>query len=152
MADTIHIGILLFPEVTQLDATGPAQVLCRVPGAKLHMIWKTKDPVPTDAGFSIVPTTTFAANQLYASSKYQRRYMAFPMPAYWSSVLMLRGAAPGFHQDQATQIATAATASVTYVVTWRKGSTTASTACGTSSLKTPSAFSRMNSEMMNVSG
>lgn len=60
MADTIHIGILLFPEVTQLDATGPAQVLCRVPGAKLHMIWKTKDPVPTDAGFSIVPTTSFA--------------------------------------------------------------------------------------------
>jgi cyclohexyl-isocyanide hydratase len=31
-----------------------------VPGAKLHMIWKTLDPVPTDAGFSIVPTTTFA--------------------------------------------------------------------------------------------
>jgi cyclohexyl-isocyanide hydratase len=24
------------------------------------MIWKTRDPVPTDAGFSIVPTTTFA--------------------------------------------------------------------------------------------
>lgn len=60
MADTLHIGILLFPEVTQLDATGPAQVLCRVPGARLHMIWKTKDPVPTDAGFSIVPTTSFA--------------------------------------------------------------------------------------------
>lgn len=60
MADTIHIGILLFPNVTQLDAMGPAQVLSRVPGAKLHMIWKTLDPVPTDAGFSIVPTTTFA--------------------------------------------------------------------------------------------
>ena len=26
----------------------------------MHMIWKTLDPVPTDAGFSIVPTTTFA--------------------------------------------------------------------------------------------
>ena len=25
MADTVHIGILLFPDVTQLDATGPAQ-------------------------------------------------------------------------------------------------------------------------------
>lgn len=60
MADPIHIGILLFPNVTQLDATGPAQVLCRVPGATLHMIWKTLDPVPTDSGFSIVPTTTFA--------------------------------------------------------------------------------------------
>jgi cyclohexyl-isocyanide hydratase len=60
MADPIQIGILLYPNVTQLDATGPAQVLSRVPGVKLHMIWKTRDPVPTDAGFSIVPTTTFA--------------------------------------------------------------------------------------------
>ena len=60
MANPIEIGILLYPNVTQLDATGPAQVLARVPGAKLHMIWKTRDPVPTDAGFSIVPTTSFA--------------------------------------------------------------------------------------------
>ncbi len=60
MAEPIRIGILLYPNVTQLDATGPAQVLSRVPGAKMHMIWKTLDPVPTDAGFSIVPTTTFA--------------------------------------------------------------------------------------------
>jgi cyclohexyl-isocyanide hydratase len=60
MAAPIDIGILLYPNVTQLDATGPAQVLSRVPGATLHMIWKTRDPVPTDAGFSIVPTTTFA--------------------------------------------------------------------------------------------
>jgi cyclohexyl-isocyanide hydratase len=60
MAEPIQIGILLYPNVTQLDATGPAQVLSRVPGAKLHMVWKTRDPVPTDAGFSIVPTTTFA--------------------------------------------------------------------------------------------
>ena len=49
MAEPIEIGILLYPNVTQLDATGPAQVLCRVPGARLHMIWKTRDPVPTDA-------------------------------------------------------------------------------------------------------
>ena len=60
MAEPVQIGILLYPNVTQLDATGPAQVLSRVPGAKMHMIWKTRDPVPTDAGFSIVPTTTFA--------------------------------------------------------------------------------------------
>src|SRR5690349_1512619 len=60
MAAALNIGILLFPDVTQLDATGPAQVLSRVPGATLHMIWKTRDPVPTDAGFSIVPTTSFA--------------------------------------------------------------------------------------------
>ena len=60
MSSPLQIGLLIFPRVTQLDATGPAQVLSRVPGAKMHMIWKTRDPVATDAGFSIVPTTTFA--------------------------------------------------------------------------------------------
>jgi cyclohexyl-isocyanide hydratase len=60
MANPIAIGILIYPNLTQLDATGPAQVLARVPGATIHMIWKTRDPIPTDAGFSIVPNTTFA--------------------------------------------------------------------------------------------
>ncbi|MCA0303868.1 MAG: DJ-1/PfpI family protein [Proteobacteria bacterium] len=60
MADTLNIGILFFPRVTQLDATGPAQVLSRIPGAKMHIVWKTRDPVPTDSGFSVMPTTTFA--------------------------------------------------------------------------------------------
>ena len=59
MANPLAIGILIYPNVTQLDATGPAQVLARVPGATVHMIWKTRDPIPTDAGFSIVPNTTF---------------------------------------------------------------------------------------------
>ncbi|MCY1294302.1 Isonitrile hydratase [compost metagenome] len=56
----IHIGFLLFPHVTQLDLTGPAQVLSRVPDAKVHLLWKDTDPVVTDVGFEIVPTTTFA--------------------------------------------------------------------------------------------
>jgi len=60
MTDTLHIGILLFANVTQLDAMGPAQVLSRVPGARLHMIGKTLDAVATDCGFSILPTTSFS--------------------------------------------------------------------------------------------
>jgi cyclohexyl-isocyanide hydratase len=60
MTTPVHIGILIFPKVTQLDATGPAQMLARVPDARIHMIWKTREPVPTDAGFSIVPNATFA--------------------------------------------------------------------------------------------
>ncbi|WIM10107.1 DJ-1/PfpI family protein [Enhydrobacter sp.] len=60
MTVPLHIGILIFPKVTQLDATGPAQMLARVPDARIHMIWKTREPVPTDAGFSIVPNATFA--------------------------------------------------------------------------------------------
>ena len=55
----LHIGFLLFPRVTQLDLTGPAQVLSRVPGAIVHLVWKDREPVMTDVGFSINPTTTF---------------------------------------------------------------------------------------------
>lgn len=59
--DTVHIGFLLFPNLTQLDLTGPAQVLSRVPGARTHLVWKTLDAVPTDVGFSINPSITFDA-------------------------------------------------------------------------------------------
>jgi len=58
MTRTLHIGFLIYPDVTQLDVTGPAEVLSRVPGAKIHLIWKTTDPVRTEAGFSINPTVT----------------------------------------------------------------------------------------------
>jgi cyclohexyl-isocyanide hydratase len=60
MSTTLHIGFLLFPHVTQLDLTGPAQVLGRLPGAQVHLVWKSRDPVPTDVGFTINPTATFA--------------------------------------------------------------------------------------------
>ena len=54
------IAFLLFPGVTQLDLTGPAQVLSRLPGAKIDLVWHSLDPVPTDAGFSIIPTKRLA--------------------------------------------------------------------------------------------
>jgi cyclohexyl-isocyanide hydratase len=56
----MHIAFLPFPGMTQLDMTGPAQFLSRMPGARVDYVWKSLDPVPTDAGFSIVPTATFA--------------------------------------------------------------------------------------------
>jgi cyclohexyl-isocyanide hydratase len=56
----LRIAFLLFPDVTQLDLTGPAQVLSRVPGVRVEYVAATLDPVPTDCGFSIVPTTTIA--------------------------------------------------------------------------------------------
>jgi cyclohexyl-isocyanide hydratase len=57
---TIRIAFLLFPNVTQLDLTGPAQVLSRLGDARLDLVAKTLEPVPTDAGFAILPTATFA--------------------------------------------------------------------------------------------
>jgi cyclohexyl-isocyanide hydratase len=56
----MQIAFLLFPGLTQLDMTGPAQFLSRMPGAKMDLVWKSLDPVMTDAGFAIVPTATFA--------------------------------------------------------------------------------------------
>ena len=55
-----RIGFLLWPNLTQLDMTGPAQVLHRMPGAELHYVWKTLDAVPSDCGLSLLPTTTLA--------------------------------------------------------------------------------------------
>lgn len=52
-------GLLLFPNMTQLDLTGPFEVFARVPGAQVPLIWKTLDPVVTDRGMAIVPTATF---------------------------------------------------------------------------------------------
>lgn len=56
----MHIVFLLFPGLTQLDLTGPAQFLSRMPGATMDLVWKSRDPVVSDAGFAIVPTATFA--------------------------------------------------------------------------------------------
>lgn len=50
---------LLFPDITQLDLTGPVQVFSRLPGARIELAWCSLEPVATDAGFAIMPTTTF---------------------------------------------------------------------------------------------
>jgi cyclohexyl-isocyanide hydratase len=41
----IHVAFLLFPGVTQLDLTGPAQVLSRLGNAKVDLVAKTREPV-----------------------------------------------------------------------------------------------------------
>jgi cyclohexyl-isocyanide hydratase len=55
----MNIGFILFPNVTQLDFTGPLQVLHRMPGATTHILAKTLDPVSSDCGLSLVPNGTF---------------------------------------------------------------------------------------------
>ena len=60
MSAPLQIGLLIFPNVTQLDLTGPVQVFSGVPGAKLHLIWKRIEPVPSDSVLVLTPTTTFA--------------------------------------------------------------------------------------------
>lgn len=59
MADPFHIGFLLFPNITQLDFTGPLQVLSRLPGAKIYLVAKTAGPIETDCGPFILADTDF---------------------------------------------------------------------------------------------
>jgi cyclohexyl-isocyanide hydratase len=55
-----RIGMLIFPRMTQLDMTGPYEVLARLPDTKIELVARTLDPVTTDRGMQIVPTVTFA--------------------------------------------------------------------------------------------
>lgn len=58
---TTKIGLLLFPELTQLDLTAPHEVLSRTPDATLSLLWKTLDPVTAGRGLTLLPTMTLAA-------------------------------------------------------------------------------------------
>lgn len=58
--EPLRIVALVFPDVTQLDLTGPMQVFSRLPATSTHLAWRDTAPVATDAGFEIVPTTSFA--------------------------------------------------------------------------------------------
>ncbi len=54
------IGMLIFPKLTQLDMTGPYEVLARLPNTKVLLVAHSMAPVTTDRGMQIVPTVTFA--------------------------------------------------------------------------------------------
>ena len=56
----LNVGFILFPNLTQLDFTGPLQVLHRLPNSTTHILAKTRDPVPTDCGLGLMPTASFA--------------------------------------------------------------------------------------------
>jgi cyclohexyl-isocyanide hydratase len=51
--------MILFEGMTQLDLTGPLEVFSRLPDTKIHLVSKTKDPVRSDRGLTIIPDTTF---------------------------------------------------------------------------------------------
>jgi cyclohexyl-isocyanide hydratase len=60
MSAPLQIGLVIFPKVTQLDLTAPVQVFSSVPGAKVHLIWKRIEPVPSDSVLVLTPTISFA--------------------------------------------------------------------------------------------
>ena len=60
MATPLEIGLLVFPDFTQLDLTGPVQVFSSLPNANVHLLWKRIEPVKSDGPIVLTPTKTFA--------------------------------------------------------------------------------------------
>ena len=56
----MNIGIIIFPRMDQIDFTGPFEVLSRVPGAAIHVLWKEKTPVRDIKGLILTPEQTLA--------------------------------------------------------------------------------------------
>lgn len=66
-----NIGFVIFPGITQLDFTGPFEVLSRIgtppslgvaspfAGARTHVVAKTMLPVASDRGLALLPSCTF---------------------------------------------------------------------------------------------
>jgi cyclohexyl-isocyanide hydratase len=56
---TLEVGFLLFPQVQQLDLTGPYEVLASLPGTRVHLIWKDRQPIMASTGLQLMPTDDF---------------------------------------------------------------------------------------------
>lgn len=57
---TLHIGLLVFPKVQQLDLSGPYDVFASTPGVTVHLIWKNLAALHSSSGLQLQPTQTFA--------------------------------------------------------------------------------------------
>lgn len=56
----IRIGFTLFPDVLQLDFTGPFAVLAACPNAVIHTLWKDTTPLSSSDGLLLSPNTRFS--------------------------------------------------------------------------------------------
>jgi cyclohexyl-isocyanide hydratase len=56
----MNIGMLIFPEMTQLDFTGPYEVFAQLPGCSVKVIAKSLQPVAAKGGLKFLPDTAMA--------------------------------------------------------------------------------------------
>jgi cyclohexyl-isocyanide hydratase len=56
----MNIGMLIFPGIDQIDFTGPFEVLSRIPGAAIHVMWKDRQPIRDALGLILTPERTLA--------------------------------------------------------------------------------------------
>ena len=56
----MNVVMLLYPRLTQLDLTGPFEVLSRFKELTIHLAWKDEGPVTDGAGLRLLPSVSFA--------------------------------------------------------------------------------------------
>ncbi|MDF7673752.1 DJ-1/PfpI family protein [Acetobacteraceae bacterium ESL0709] len=56
----MKVIMLLYPNFTQLDLTGPFEVLGRVPDLEIEFVWKNTDLVACDLGLAFKPSHSFS--------------------------------------------------------------------------------------------
>ncbi|HEY8006750.1 MAG TPA: DJ-1/PfpI family protein [Methylocella sp.] len=60
MESQINVVMLLYPNMTQLDLTGPYEVLVQFKELSLHLVAKNRDPITDSGGLRLTPTASFA--------------------------------------------------------------------------------------------
>ena len=55
---TLNIGFLVFPNVQQLDLTGPYEVFASAANVAVHLLWKDLAPLRSATGLMLSPTMT----------------------------------------------------------------------------------------------
>src|SRR5271168_4100175 len=55
----MQFGIIVFPNVQQLDLTGPYEVFASWPAARVRLVWKTLEPVVCSTKLVLTPDATF---------------------------------------------------------------------------------------------
>src|SRR6476646_9622370 len=57
--ERLIIGMVIFPNLTQLDLTGPYEVFGRLPETKVLLIAESFQPLKSDNGLLLTPDATF---------------------------------------------------------------------------------------------
>lgn len=91
--EPLRVGGILYPQVDQIDFTGPFEVLSRLPNSTFHVLGKEKTPIRDVKGLLLTPEVTFReAPQLDV----------LLVPGGWGQqALMEDEATLGFLRDQA---------------------------------------------------
>ncbi len=55
----IDIGLVIFPGVQQLDFTAPYEVFSTWGGARVHLVWKTREVIVASTGLRFEPSAGF---------------------------------------------------------------------------------------------